>query len=164
MSRNGRRIMSIPTSCTASVEQSCNVHRTVKSLPVKQRECRALAIYARITRQNGTFRASIGVLVTWPSGDFRGALRCKMEKSNGKSASEPRDPLDRATAARLAQLKNVPLDLSKLESRLRAEIEPPSVAACGCRTWLRAHRLILGVVLVVAVIVIVLLIAHQSGQ
>ena len=123
-----------------------------------------MAIDARIPRQNGTFRASIGVLVTWPSGDFRCALRCKMEKSNGKSASEPRDPLDRATAARLAQLRNVPLDLSKLESRVRAEIGPPAAAVCGCRTWLRAHRVILGVALVAAVIVIVLLIAHQSGQ
>lgn len=66
-------------------------------------------------------------------------------------------------AARLAQLKKMPLELSNLENRVRAEVGAPPKDCCR-RSWLKAHRVILGVALVVAAIVIVLLIAHRTSR
>ncbi len=83
-----------------------------------------------------------------------------MTDKNGKSAGQPRDPLDRATAARLAQLKNLPLELSNLENRVRAEVGPLPGGSC-CRRWLKAHRLVVGLAIIVAIVAIVLLIGRE---
>jgi hypothetical protein len=86
-----------------------------------------------------------------------------MTDKNGKSAAVPRDPLDRATAARLAQLKNLPLELSNLENRVRAEVGPPPRCSC-CGGWLKAHRLVVGVAIAAAIVAIVLLIAREMSH
>ena len=80
------------------------------------------------------------------------------------------DRRDRATAARLARLRGLPVDVSRLEQRLRAEIGPPPAAASSAGDldlrlrvgWLRPYRAAAAALLVAAVIAAALL-ATSSG-
>lgn len=81
----------------------------------------------------------------------------------GRSDEHRLDRLDRATAARLAKLRSLPVDVSRLEKRLRAEGGPPPAAdtAGPARRpwlgWLRPYRAVAALLLAAVTVAAVLL-------
>ena len=74
------------------------------------------------------------------------------------------DPWERAVAGRLAKLRSMPVDTSRLERALRAEIPPPPrEQRATARLWLRPVRTIAASFLVLAALAAVLFLSTSSG-
>ena len=82
------------------------------------------------------------------------------------AAGEAQDALDRATVARLAKLRTMPVELSRLEAAVASQIPPPGRAEAAERTrwrqWMRPMRAIAAGIALLGVLTIALM-AWPSG-
>jgi hypothetical protein len=79
------------------------------------------------------------------------------EQSQEQSQEQSRERLDRATADRLARLRTIPMDLTRLQAAIEREIPRPQRSARGMTLWLRPMRAAAASFVVLAIVVAALL-------
>src|SRR4051812_17933795 len=76
---------------------------------------------------------------------------------------EEQDRLDRATADRLAKLRGMPVDTTRLDKFLRAQFPPPARPGGLRRFWLRPMRAVAALLLLTGIVTAVLL-TNSGGR